>query len=125
MLSFRLSPIFALLLFVAHMNCVFEHQIGEAELIGEFDSGSRAPTPVPSDEHELIGCICKGAIVADSTTVEFNDTAVERFNFVSIALTDSTPGQVFAFRDPLGGKTSQLPPLLGSERHSYLQVFLI
>jgi hypothetical protein len=64
-----LNPLFALLIFVAHLNCVVEHQLicavpeANTTLARQTTQmpGDQVPVDSESCEH---GCICKGATLA-------------------------------------------------------------
>jgi len=79
-----LSPLFALLIFVAHLNCVLDHQLFRLSANGAVNSSldsAEIPTPAPagSKSCEHGGCICDGATLA--VEFEFINTAEIAFGF--------------------------------------------
>lgn len=125
-----LSPLFALLLFVAHLNCVLEHGISCVDTTATVGQGT-GDLPVDtsssndSDECEH-GCICKGATLAESyvfSSFELSDFGVD-------FLAADMPAMIRGNRAELSSAQSHrvpIPcsPLRALERCAMLQIFLI
>ncbi|QEG24897.1 hypothetical protein MFFC18_48200 [Mariniblastus fucicola] len=125
-----LSPLFALLLFVAHLNCVLEHQLVSTSADGIVDSTlatseSHTPSPGESNSCEHGGCICEGATLA----VEFEFTSFEEvtfgFDFLSVYLLVSRTKQTGNAAHHFSKKPACRLPLRASDRCAALQTFLI
>ncbi len=126
-----LSPFFALLIFVAHLNCVVEHQlIGETAKVDSIEKSTTAEVPVNRPVHEHSdacdhGCICKGATLANSFLFEQSDVesfCVQFFATEPFCLSFERPESSSdkSPRNTLGGS-----PLRALERCALLQTFLI
>lgn len=125
-----LSPLFALLIFVAHLNCVLEHQlvcvIANGSVNSSLDSaGIPTSPPVDSNNCEHSGCICDGATLA--VEFEFINAAeiVFGFDFLNSDLLVSFTHRV----ESVAFKPNESPvfnvPLRAQERCAVLQTFLI
>ena len=125
-----LSPLFALLLFVAHLNCVLEHgvscvdtsaTISQTIVVLPVDSSSSND----SDECEH-GCICKGATLAQRYVLSSFDLSDFGISFQA----DGVPAMAAVKRAELSSDRShRIPipcsPLRALDRCAMLQTFLI
>lgn len=124
-----LSPLFALLIFVAHLNCVVEHGIERAfapnrTVDASADIANDLSSPVESNscEHD---CICKGATLADHYVLATSDSPAFGLCFLEIdpAAFTGEGGDLTDAQSP------QQPvgcwPLRALDRCAMLQTFLI
>lgn len=125
-----LSPLFALLLFVAHLNCVLEHGVScvdTSAAIGQtiVDLPVDSSSSNDSDECEH-GCICKGATLAEPyvlSSLELSDFGV---SFFFVDLPAVTAGKR---TELICAESHQISipcsPLRALDRCAILQTFLI
>lgn len=125
-----LSLPFALLIFVAHLNCVLDHQLfcvsANGAVNSSFDSAEiPTPDPVDSKSCEHSGCICDGATLA--AEFEFINTAeiAFGFDFLNASRLVSIPQRIKSVDcNSLEPPISNVP-LRALERCAVLQTFLI
>jgi hypothetical protein len=122
-----LPPIFALLIFAAHLHCVLGHghaMSAPAAEIGTTQTNSPL-TPVESNDCEhATGCICKGATLADEFVagdIEISTWNVELFVLDHVAFEVVPPIELNRTSRPPDG----LLPLRVLTRCALLQSFLI
>jgi len=123
-----LSPLFALLIFAAHLNCVLEHGHVAVQKSGDQQSLDGPVSPFSSTEssgcEHATGCICKGATLADEFTVDDFEVAVfcvELFALQPIAF-DVVPA---SFLDAAARPPDCTLPMRANLRCALLQSFLI
>ena len=125
-----LAPLFALLIFVAHLNCVLEHgtaAIPESNLTNSLDAPLNSLAPSHSNDCEhATGCICKGATLVDDFVVA--DIEIPAFGVVEL---DELQPFAFAVVPPATAhEKSWSPPdcklpMRANQRCVLLQSFLI
>lgn len=122
------SPLFALLIFAAHLNCVLEHRLdnalsGDAVIANAVDFVGTDSLPVES-EHCGHGCICEGAILADEVVIDFTSQSQLQDFFASLSFGEfSTPKM--RFESEPQPPPFDCEPLLPLERCALLQTYLI
>ena len=126
-----LSPLFAVLIFVAHLNCVVEHQlIGEISQADAILRVSTADTPsdgqLPAETETCDhGCICKGATLANSYVIPDSNIESFCFQFLALPSIDCLCGRSQP-NPSLSAKTPVCNSLLRAlDRCALLQTFLI
>lgn len=132
-----LAPLFALLIFVAHLNCALEHRLCNAlrtssaanlHLDDSTEDGSPIADPLsqPQDDEDCEqGCICKGATLADHFGLTDFENSEWHFFFASLLSVNTQTTQPLFESVDLPANFVCCVPLRASDRCALLQSYLI